>query len=182
MQLVTPESVCLSSTRLERIKPVMQQYIDKGTFAGIVTFISRYGQPAHLEAFGVQDLESGRPMAADTIFCIFSMSKPITSAAVMMLCEEGRLRLSDPLSRYLPEFKEARVMVSRGGADYDLVPARRKMRTAEVKCVYDSHGTVALPRTPSRIRSSGSRPSRRVEPGSHQERGPATASRTVLPT
>ena len=127
MQLVTPESVCLSSTRLERIRPVMQQYIDKGTFAGIVTFISRYGQAAHLETFGVQDLESGRPMAADTIFSIFSMSKPITSTAVMLLCEEGRLRLSDPLSRYLPEFKEARVMVSRGGADYDLVPADREI-------------------------------------------------------
>jgi CubicO group peptidase (beta-lactamase class C family) len=127
MQTVTPESVGLSSTRLERLKSAMQQYVDRGTFAGIVTLISRHEQVAHLGTFGAQDLESGRPMAPDTIFRIYSMTKPITSAAVMILCEEGRLRLCDPLSRYLPEFKDARVMVSRGGADYDLVLACREI-------------------------------------------------------
>ncbi len=127
MQTVKPESVGLSSARLERLKGVMQQYVDKGIFAGIVTLIARQGQVAQLESFGWQDLETKRPMNAGTIFRIYSMSKPVTSAAAMILCEEGRLRLSDPLSRYLPEFKDARVMVSRGGADYDLVPARREI-------------------------------------------------------
>ncbi len=127
MQTVKPESVGVSSERLERLKSVMQQYVDKGIFAGIVTLIARQGQVAQLESFGWQDLETKRPMTAGTIFRIYSMSKPITSAAAMILCEEGRLRLWDPLSRYLPEFKDARVMVSRGGADYDLVPARREI-------------------------------------------------------
>ena len=127
MQTVKPESIGLSSSRLERLKGVMQQYVDRGTFAGIVTLVARRGQVAHLESFGWQDLETKRPMTAGTIFRIYSMSKPITSVAAMILCEEGRLRLADPLSRYLPEFKDARVMVSRGGADYDLVPARREI-------------------------------------------------------
>ena len=127
MQTVKPESVMLSSSRLERLKVVMQQYIDRGTFAGVVTLVARQGKVAQLESFGWQDLETKRPMTPDTIFRIYSMSKPVTSTAAMILCEEGRLRLSDPLSRYLPEFKDARVMVSRGGADYDLVPASREI-------------------------------------------------------
>ncbi len=127
MHIVTSESVCLSSTRLERIRPVMQQYVDRGTFAGIVTLISRHGQVAHLECFGWRNLEARLPMTEDTIFAIFSMSKPVTSAAAMILCEEGRLRLSDPLSRYIPEYKDAKVMVPRGGADYDLLPAAREV-------------------------------------------------------
>ncbi len=127
MQTVKPESVGLSSSRLERLKPVMQAYVDRGTFAGIVTLIARQGQVAHLEAFGWQDLETKSPMTANTIFRIYSMTKPITSTAVMMLCEQGKLRLADPLSRYLPEFKEARVMVARPDGNYDLVPARREI-------------------------------------------------------
>jgi CubicO group peptidase (beta-lactamase class C family) len=127
MQTVTPESVGLSSSRLKRLKPVMQGYVDRGTFAGIVTLIARQGQVAHLQTFGWQDLETRRPMTAETIFRIYSMTKPITSAAAMQLCEEGRLRLWDPLSRYLPEFKEARVMVARPDGSYDLVPARREI-------------------------------------------------------
>jgi CubicO group peptidase (beta-lactamase class C family) len=128
MQTTKPESVGLSSTRLERIRPVMQGYIDRQEFAGIQTLIARKGQIAPFECVGWQEIETKRPMAEDTIFAIYSMSKAITSAAVMMLCEEGRLRLADPLSRYLPEFKDARVMVPRGNAgNYDLVPARREI-------------------------------------------------------
>jgi CubicO group peptidase (beta-lactamase class C family) len=127
MQTVKPESVGLSSPRLERLKPVMQGYVDRGTFAGIVTLIARQGKLAHLEAFGWQELEAKRPMTAETIFRIYSMSKPITSTAAMLLCEEGRLRLADPVSRYLPEFKDARVMVARPDGNYDLAPARREM-------------------------------------------------------
>jgi CubicO group peptidase (beta-lactamase class C family) len=127
MQTVSPESVGLSSARLERIKPVMQGYVDRGQFAGILTFIARKGQAAHLEAVGWQDRESRRPMTAETIFQIYSMTKPITSVAAMMLCEQGKLRLADPVWRYIPDFKDARVMVSRPGGGYDLVPAMREM-------------------------------------------------------
>lgn len=127
MQTVKPESVGLSAARLERLKAAMQQYVDRGTFAGIVTLIARKGEVAHLEAFGWQDLETKRPMTSATIFRIYSMSKPITSAAAMILCEQGKLRLADPLSRYVPEFKDARVMAARPDGDYDLVPARREI-------------------------------------------------------
>ncbi len=132
MQKVKPETVGLSSSRLERIKPIMQAYVERGTFAGILTLIARQGQVAHLETFGWQDLESRRPISPDTIFRIYSMSKPLTTTAAMMLCEQGKLRLADPLSRYLPEFKEARVMVappggSYAGGNYELVPARREV-------------------------------------------------------
>ena len=127
MQIVKPETVGLSSSRLERIKPIMQAYVDQGTFAGILTLIARQGQVAHLETFGWQDLESKRPISVDTLFRIYSMSKPITSAAAMLLCEQGKLRLWDPVSHYIPEFKDAQVMVCRPDGSYDLVPARREM-------------------------------------------------------
>jgi CubicO group peptidase (beta-lactamase class C family) len=123
MQIVEPESVGLSSARLERLNKVMQQYVDRGSFAGIVTLIARQGQVAYLQTFGWQDLETKRPMSTETIFRIYSMSKPITSTAAMLLCEEGRLRLADPVSLYIPEFKDARVMVARPDGNYDLVPA-----------------------------------------------------------
>jgi CubicO group peptidase (beta-lactamase class C family) len=127
MQTVNPETVGLSCSRLERIQPVMQAYVDQGTFAGVLTLVARKGQVAHLETVGWSDLENRRPMSVDTIFRIYSMSKPVTSTAAMMLCEEGKLRLWDPVSRYLPEFKEAKVMVARPDGGYDLVPARREM-------------------------------------------------------
>ena len=127
MQSVQPESVGLSTDRLARIQPVMQGYIDRQEFAGVVTAISRRGQVAHLAKVGWQEIENERPMAFDTIFRIASMSKPITSAAAMMLCEEAKVRLGDPVSRYIPEFKNSKVMVPRNGCDYDLVPAQREM-------------------------------------------------------
>jgi CubicO group peptidase (beta-lactamase class C family) len=127
MQTVSPESVGLSSVRLARIAPVMQGYIDRRELAGVISAVSRRGQVAHLAKVGWQEIERARPMAFDTIFRIYSMSKPITSAAAMLLCEEGKVRLVDPVSRYIPGFKNSRVMVPRNGCDYDLVPAQREM-------------------------------------------------------
>ena len=127
MQTVQPESVGLSSVRLARIQPVMQGYIDRQEFAGVVTAVTRGGQVAHLAKVGWQEIENERPMSFDTIFRIYSMSKPITSAAVMLLAEEGKVRLADPVSRYVPGFKNSKVMVPRNGCDYDLVPAQREM-------------------------------------------------------
>jgi CubicO group peptidase (beta-lactamase class C family) len=127
MQTVNPASVGLSSSRLERLKPVMQGYVDRQEFAGILTLIARQGKVAHLETFGWQDLETRRPMAIDIIFQIYSMTKPITSTAVMMLVEQGKLRLADPVSRYIPDFKDPRVMVCRPDGNYDLVPAHREV-------------------------------------------------------
>jgi len=126
MQTVQPESVGLSSSRLERVNRAMQKYVDQNLFSGVIVLVARQGQVAFLEKFGWQEIAANKPMAFDTIFRIYSMSKPITSAAAMMLVEEGKLRLSDPLSRYVPAFKDPKVMVPRNGCDYELVPARRE--------------------------------------------------------
>jgi CubicO group peptidase (beta-lactamase class C family) len=127
MQTVQPESVGLSATRLERINHAMQKYVDQNLFAGVIVLVARQGQVAWLQKYGWQEIAVNRPMAFDTIFRIYSMSKPITSTAVMMLVEEGKIRLSDPLSRYVPAFKNSKVMVPRNGCDFELVPARREI-------------------------------------------------------
>jgi CubicO group peptidase (beta-lactamase class C family) len=127
METVKPEIVGLSSKRLERIDRVMQEYVERQTFAGMVALVARRGKAAYLKAFGWQDIENRRPMTTDTIFQIYSMTKPITSVAVMMLCEQGKLRLADPVSRYLPDFKELKVIVPHDDGTYDLVPARREV-------------------------------------------------------
>jgi CubicO group peptidase (beta-lactamase class C family) len=126
MQTVQPESVGLSSSRLERVNRAMQKYVDQNLFAGVIVLVARQGQVACLQKFGWQEIAANRPMAWDTIFRIYSMSKPITSTAVMMLLEEGKLRLTDPLSRYAPAFKNPKVMRPRNGCDYKLVPAHRE--------------------------------------------------------
>jgi CubicO group peptidase (beta-lactamase class C family) len=91
--------------RLARIQDRMKSYVERGTIAGVVTLVARHGTIASLEAVGYQDLESKKLMKTDTIFQIMSMTKPVTAVAVMMLVEEGRVVLSSPVEKYLPEFK-----------------------------------------------------------------------------
>jgi CubicO group peptidase (beta-lactamase class C family) len=121
-----PEAVGLSSERLERIGKAVQKSIDDKRIAGAVTLVVRHGQVAYFKAQGMQDREAGKPMRPDTIFRICSMSKPITSAAVMMLYEEGKFLLEDPVSKYLPAFKNPKVLVKPvgGGARYSIPAAR----------------------------------------------------------
>jgi CubicO group peptidase (beta-lactamase class C family) len=123
-----PESVGLSPERLDRISKTVQKDIDDKRIAGAVTLAMRHGQVAWFKAQGMQDRETGKPMQPDTIFRICSMSKPITSAAVMILYEEGYFLLEDPISKYLPEFKKPRVLVkpANGGAPYT-IPATREI-------------------------------------------------------
>lgn len=123
MKLVSPEEVGFSSQRLARINTKMQHYIDEHKLAGITSLIARRGKVVHFEKFGMADIDAGTPMAADTIFRIYSMTKPITSVAALMLFEEGALRLNDPVATYLPEFKETKVL----GPDGKLVPMARPM-------------------------------------------------------
>ena len=99
-----PKSVGMSRRRLELIKPVMQSYVDRGVFAGIETLIARRGKIVHAESFGWRDKEAGSPMSADTIFRLYSMTKPIICTALMTLFEEGRCRLVDPVAKYIPAF------------------------------------------------------------------------------
>ena len=121
-----PEEVGLSSERLQRINQLVQRYIDDGQITGAVTVVSRRGRIAHFEAIGQMDLESKTPMRKDAIFRIASMSKPITGVAILMLMEEGKVRLNDPVSRFIPEFKQTKVAAGREG-EITTVAAEREI-------------------------------------------------------
>lgn len=108
-----PEDVGLSSSRLQRIDQVVQRAMDAKEISGAVTLVARRGQIAHFSAQGLMDIEARRPVQRDTIFPIASMSKPITGVAIMMLVEEGKIRLSDPVSRFIPEFTDTQVAIER---------------------------------------------------------------------
>jgi CubicO group peptidase (beta-lactamase class C family) len=123
----SPEAVGLSSERLGRIATVVQQSIDEKKIAGIVTMVVRHGQVAWFDARGMADRESGKPMQRDAIFRICSMSKPITSTAVMMLYEEGKFLLEDPVSKYLPEFGNPKVLVTPATGQPYSIPATREI-------------------------------------------------------
>jgi CubicO group peptidase (beta-lactamase class C family) len=103
------EDVGFSTERLKRINHLMQRAIDANEISGAVTAVARRGRVAHFEAQGLMDRESKTPMRRDAIFRIASMSKPITGVAILMLMEEGKLRLTDPVSRFVPEFKDTQV-------------------------------------------------------------------------
>lgn len=122
-----PESVGLSSERLERISTVVQHDIDDKRIAGAVTLVVRHGKVAWFKAQGLQDREAAKPMPADAMFRICSMSKPITSIAVMMLYEEGKFLLDDPVSKYLPEFKNPKVLVKPATGEPYTIPATKEI-------------------------------------------------------
>jgi len=122
-----PESVGLSSDRLERIATAVQHDIDDKRIAGAVTLVVRHGKVAWFKAQGMSDREAAKTMPTDAMFRICSMTKPITSVAVMMLYEEGKFLLDDPVSKYLPEFKNPKVLVKpASGATYT-IPATKEI-------------------------------------------------------
>jgi CubicO group peptidase (beta-lactamase class C family) len=132
----TPEDVGLSTERLQRLDTIMQKHIDAGDIAGVVTLVARRGQLVHLNAQGYADVAKRTPMRTDNIFGLASMSKPITTVAIMMLVESGDIRLSDPVSRFIPEFAApAMVAVPKpNGTDgaYDLVSANRPITVGDL--------------------------------------------------
>src|SRR5436309_14196681 len=105
-----PEDVGLSSERLERIGGTIQKSVDDGRIAGATSLVARHGRIAYFKAFGMADRDAKKPMRTDSLFRICSMSKPITSVAVMMLYEEGRFTLNEPVSDFIPEFKNVKVL------------------------------------------------------------------------
>lgn len=109
-----PEEVGLSSERLERVTAHFTRYVDEGKLAGLTVAIARHGKLAYFKTFGAADIEAELPADKDTLYRLYSMTKPITAVAVMMLVEEGRLRLSDPISQYLPEFAGVKVYAGEG--------------------------------------------------------------------
>jgi CubicO group peptidase (beta-lactamase class C family) len=120
----TPEDIGLSTAGLARLGAVMRGEVERGRVPGAVALVARRGQLAYFESFGKRDPANAEPMQRDTIFRIYSMTKPIVSVAIMMLWEQGRFLLSDPVGKYLPELAHLKVAVARG-AEIDLVDAER---------------------------------------------------------
>ncbi len=124
LPLAEPESMGMSSDRFDRLDAVMQRYIDSDMVAGTVTLVARKGKVVHLSALGHRYIEGNEPMPTDAIFVIMSMTKPIVSAALMMLFEEGHFLLDDPISDYLPEYADKMVLVETE-EEVERVPADR---------------------------------------------------------
>ena len=127
-----PEDVGMSSERLAKVSEGLKAEIAKGRYPGVVALVARRGKVAYFEAFGQRDPQSGAPMTKDAIFRLYSMTKPFVSAAAMMLVEDGRILLNDPVSKYLPRLRGLQVSVPRvdaqtGRTTYVLVPAEREM-------------------------------------------------------
>ena len=129
-----PGSVGMSAERLERIGPAMQRYIDAELVPGTVTAIMRKGKLVHLDVRGSMDVADGQEMRRDTVFRIASMTKPITSVALMMLWEEGHFQLRDPVSRFLPEFADVQVSSTSdaSGKTGELVPLTRPIQIRDM--------------------------------------------------
>lgn len=127
-----PEDVGLSAKRLTRINQVIQGEIDTRRISGAVTVVARRGQVAHFEAYGLMDIQAGRPMHKDTIFPIASMSKPVTGVATLMLVEDGKIRLSDPVSRFIPEFRDTKVAIQNRQSQTYTIPAHREVTVRDL--------------------------------------------------
>ncbi|HZR31226.1 MAG TPA: serine hydrolase domain-containing protein [Terriglobales bacterium] len=127
LPVAKPETVGLSSERLERIGTAVQRSIHEKRIAGAVTLVARRGHVVWFKPQGMADRETGKAMRPDTMFRICSMTKPITSAAVMMLYEEGRFLLDDPVSKYLPEFKNPKVLVKPASGESYSIPASKEI-------------------------------------------------------
>lgn len=124
LPMADPESVGMSAERLQRIDAFTQRYIDNEMVAGTVTLVARQGKVVHFNAQGMKDVERNQVMTTDTIFRMASMTKPIASVALMMLYEEGLFQLDDPISDWLPEFKNMMVEVEQADGSISLEPAK----------------------------------------------------------
>jgi CubicO group peptidase (beta-lactamase class C family) len=111
----------MSAERLERLDDHFHAYVDQGEIAGVVTYVSRRGQVVHEDAYGLADIAANRPMTEDSYFYVYSMTKPVTSVALLILYEEGKFQLGDPIARYLPELADARVYDREAGRVVDAV-------------------------------------------------------------
>ncbi|MEM7097228.1 MAG: serine hydrolase domain-containing protein [Pseudomonadota bacterium] len=118
-----PEREGFSSERLQRITDITQRYVDEGKLAGVITMVARRGKIVHFEAVGNRGVNDDRPLEKDHLFRIYSMTKPITAVAAMQLYEQGKFHLSDPVSKYVPELKDLKVLNAEG----ELVPVAREM-------------------------------------------------------
>ena len=123
LPLVKPERQGFDSERLARMTAITQQYVDEGKLAGVITMVARRGKIVHFEAVGNRGANDPHPLQKDDLFRIYSMTKPITAAAAMQLYEQGKFHLSDPVSKFVPELKDLKVL----NADGELEPVKREM-------------------------------------------------------
>ena len=125
----SPEAVGFSSARLKRLDAAMQGFVDDGRVAGMTTILIRHGKVVAFNAYGRKSLEDGGPMTRDAIFRIYSMTKPITSVGMLILFEEGRFRLDDPISKYLPEFAHMKVVAGTDARGQPIIEDARRPPT-----------------------------------------------------
>ncbi|MGQ0680856.1 serine hydrolase domain-containing protein [Bradyrhizobium sp.] len=126
-----PEAIGLSGARLQKLSDAFKREVDRGTLPGATVLVARKGQIGWFDAIGRQSPAASAPMAHDTIFRIFSMTKPIVSIGIMQLLEDGHFLLSDPVAKFIPEFSETKVGVENNGK-LELVPARRQMTVQDL--------------------------------------------------
>ncbi|MFQ5814181.1 MAG: serine hydrolase domain-containing protein [Anaerolineae bacterium] len=127
MNTVKPEEVGFSASRLSRIGTWMQGYVDQNKLPGLIAVVARCGKVVYLERFGMMDLEAASPMQFDTIFRIYSMTKPITSVALMTLYEEGRFQLYDPVSKFIPEFANVEAFAGTTEEGFEVIELEREI-------------------------------------------------------
>jgi CubicO group peptidase (beta-lactamase class C family) len=125
LPLVSPDQVGLSAARLARISAWMKAWVDSGKLPGLLVAVMRKGELAFAETYGKADVERNKPVRPDTLYRIYSMTKPLTSTAIMMLYEEGRFQLDNPISRFIPAFANSRVYVGGSRGKLDTIPAER---------------------------------------------------------
>jgi CubicO group peptidase (beta-lactamase class C family) len=123
-----PEEIGLLPAALDRIAPALQAYVDSGKLAGMVALIARHGKVGYAQAVGYADLETRTPMRLDNVFRMYSMTKPIIAAAILKLAEQGRLRLDDPVTMYVPAFSSTKVYAGGGSRDPELRDPDRSIR------------------------------------------------------
>lgn len=128
----SPEQVGLSSTKLAETRAALQELVDRERIAGGIVVVARQGKVAQFETCGLMDIESEEPMKRDTIFRIYSMTKPITSVAAMILFEEGKLKLDDPVSKYIPEFEGLKVVADQNSEEISTVAATREVTVRDL--------------------------------------------------
>jgi len=128
----TPEQVGLSAEKLQDARAAMQKLVDEKRIAGGVFAVARRGKVVQFETCGMMDIEAGEPMKRDTIFRFYSMSKPITSIAAMILYEQGKIKLDDPVSKYIPQFKGLKVVADPDAEVIKEVAARREMTVRDL--------------------------------------------------
>src|SRR4051812_26202499 len=133
----TPESVGMSAQRLAQISEAFKQEIDKGNLPGVVVLVARKGRLVYSDALGYLDKDAGKPMTKDAIFRIYSMTKPLVSVAAMMLVEDGKIELTDPISKFLPAMKSMQVSVAKADSEfakigYTLTTAQREITVQDL--------------------------------------------------